>query len=66
MHEAIVPLKERLAEGHKRNVHFYDSVAHSKIITAKVDPLIYEMEKKIFEKVGLNPLQVKDELIDSY
>lgn len=66
MHETIVPLKERLAEGHKRNVLSHGSEAKSKINTAKVDPLIYEMEKEIFEKIGLDPLKVTEELIDSY
>ena len=66
MHERIVPLKERLAEGHKRNVLSHGSKANSKINTAKVDPLIEEMEKEIFEKIGLDPLEVTEEFIDSY
>ena len=66
MHERIVPLKKRLAEGHKRNVFSHGSAAQSKINTAKVDPLIYEMEKEIFKKIGLDPLEVTDEFIDSY
>jgi uncharacterized protein len=66
MHERIVPLKERLAEGHKRNVFSHGSAAQSKINTAKVDPLIYRMEKEIFEKIELDPLEVTDEFIDSY
>jgi uncharacterized protein len=66
MHETIVPLKERLAEGHKRNVFLHGSAAQSKINTAKVDPLIYKMEKEIFEKISLDPLEVTDEFIDSY
>jgi uncharacterized protein len=66
MHDKIVPLQERLAESHKRNVHLHGSAAQSKINTAKVDPLIYEMEKEIFDKIGLDPLEVTDEFIDSY
>ena len=66
MHDKIVPLKERLAEGHKRNIHMHGSAAQSKINTAKVDPLIEEMEKEIFEKIGLDPLEVNHEFIDSY
>jgi uncharacterized protein len=66
MHEKIVPLKERLAEGHKRNVLSHGSAAQSKINTAKVDPMIEEMEKEIFEKIGLDPLEVTEEFIDSY
>ncbi len=66
MHDKIMPLKQRLAEGHKRNVHLHGSAAQSKTNTSKVDPLIYEMEKEIFEKIGLDPLEVTDEFIDSY
>ena len=66
MHERIVSLKERLAEGHKRNVLSHGSSAQSKIDTAKVDLLIEEMEKEIFEKIGLDPLEVTDDFIDSH
>jgi putative nucleotidyltransferase with HDIG domain len=66
MHDRIVPLKERLSEGHKRNVYLHGSAEQSKINTVKVDPLIYEMEKEIFEKLGLDPVEVTEELIDSY
>lgn len=66
MHDKIVPLKQRLAEGHKRNTHLHGSAAQSKINTAKVDPLIEKMEKEIFEKIVLNPLEVTEEFIDSY
>jgi len=65
MHDKIMPLKQRLAEGHERNMHLHGSAAQSKINTAKVDPLIYEMEKEIFEKIGLDPLEVTEECIDS-
>jgi len=65
MHDNIVTLKERLTEAHKRNVFFYDTEAQSKIIIAKVDPLIYRLEKEIFEKVGLDPVEITDEFIDS-
>jgi len=66
MHDEIVPLKERLTEGHKRNIHMHGSAAQSKINTAKVDPLIYEMEKEIFEKIALDPIEVTHDFIDSY
>ncbi len=65
MHDNIVSLEERLTEAHKRNVFFYDTEAQSKIITAKVDPLIHSLEKEIFEKVGLDPVEITDEFIDS-
>jgi len=66
MHDKIVPLKERLAEGHKRNVFSHGSAAKSKINIARVDPMIEKMEKEIFEKIGLDPLEVTNEFIDSY
>jgi len=65
MHERIVPLKQRLCEGHKRNVFLHGSAAQSKINTAKVDPLIYRLEKEIFDKLALDPLEITEELIDS-
>ena len=66
MHDKIVPLEERLKEGHKRNAFLHGSKAQSKINTAKVDPLIYRLEQEIFDKIGLNPCKVTDEFIDSY
>jgi HD superfamily phosphohydrolase YqeK len=65
MHERIVSLEERLTDGHKRNVHFYASPAESKMVTAKIDPLIYELEKQIFDKLDITPLEITNEFIDS-
>jgi len=65
MHDRIVPLKERLQEAHKRNVPLRGTEAQSQIKTAKVDSLIFELEEEIFSKIGLNPLEVTDEFIDS-
>jgi putative nucleotidyltransferase with HDIG domain len=66
MHDKIVPLEERLTDAHKRNVFFYKTEAQSKIITAKVDPLIYSMETEIFDEIDFNPNQITDEFIDSF
>ncbi len=66
MHHKIVPLEQRLIEGHKRNAYQHGSPEQSKINTSKVDPLIYKMEKEIFEKIALDPLEVTEEFIDSY
>ena len=66
MHDKIVPLEERLTEAHKRNALFYGTESQSKIITAKVDPLIYSLEKEIFDEIGLSPLDITDEFIDSF
>jgi HD superfamily phosphohydrolase YqeK len=66
MHDKIVPLEERLTEAHKRNALFYGTEAQCKIITAKVDPLIYSLEMEIFDEIGLSPLDITDEFIDSF
>jgi len=66
MHDKIVPLEERLTEAHKRNVHFYKTEAQRLSTIAKVDPLIYSLEKEIFDEIGLSPLDITDEFIDSF
>ncbi|NQT01794.1 MAG: HD domain-containing protein [Planctomycetes bacterium] len=65
MHDKIVPLEERLTEGHKRNALFYDTEAQRRITIAEVDPLIFKMEKEIFDQISLNPLDITDDFIDS-
>ena len=65
MHDRIVPLKERLEEAHKRNAPPCRRKARRNIDTAKIDGLIYKLEKEIFEEVGLDPLEVTAEFIDS-
>jgi putative nucleotidyltransferase with HDIG domain len=66
MEDRIVPLKDRLEDGHKRNVHLHGTEAQSRINTAAVDPLIYRLEAEIFDKLDLRPLEITDELIDLY
>jgi len=66
MHDEIVPLEERLTEAHKRNVHFYKTEAQRLSTIAKVDPLIYSLEKEIFDKIGSSPLDITDEFIESH
>ncbi|MBW7989120.1 MAG: HD domain-containing protein [Planctomycetes bacterium] len=65
MHDKIVSLQERLTEGHKRHALFSESHSKRKSIIAKVDPLIFKMEKEIFNRIGLNPLDITDDIIDS-
>lgn len=65
MHDKIVPLEERLTEGHKRNALFYESQAQRQAIIAKVDSLIFKMEKEIFDRIGLNPLDITNDFINS-
>jgi putative nucleotidyltransferase with HDIG domain len=64
MEDRIVPLKDRLEDGHKRNVHLHGTKVQSRINTSKVDPLIYRLETEIFDKLGLQPLEITDELVD--
>ena len=55
MHDKIVPLKERLEEAHKRNIHFHGGQTQSDIVTSKVDPLIFALEEEIFSQIDLTP-----------
>ncbi len=64
--DRIVPLKDRLREGHKRNVHLHGTEEQSKIDTAKVDPLVYELEREIFAMVGLEPEGITETFIESF
>ena len=64
MHDKIVPLKDRLEDGHKRNAFLHGVSHQNKINMAEVDSLIYRLEKQISEKIGLNLTTVTDESID--
>jgi len=55
MHDRIAPLKERLEESHKRNVHLHGTKTQSDINTSKVDPLIFKLEEEIFSKIDVTP-----------
>lgn len=63
MHDRIVSLRERLEEAHKRNAPPHNPKSQSKIDTAKIDSLIYRLEKEIFDRAGLDPLEVTAEFI---
>jgi 5'-deoxynucleotidase YfbR-like HD superfamily hydrolase len=64
MRDKIVPLKPRLEEAHKRNALLREIRSASEIDTAKVDSLIFELEQEIFEQIGLDPLEITDELVN--
>ena len=66
MHDEIVPLEQRLKDGHRRNVHFHGTIEQSRINTAKIDPLICRLEEEIFEILDLEPDDITGEFIDSY
>jgi uncharacterized protein len=66
MHNRIVTLKERLEEGHQRNVHLRHTKKQNRINTAEVDRLIFELEEEIFTTIGLDPAEVTEEFIDSH
>jgi putative nucleotidyltransferase with HDIG domain len=61
MHDKIVPLKQRLEEAHKRNAP--RPKAQGGINPTKIDRLIYKLEKEIFDKIGLDPLDVTADLV---
>lgn len=66
MANRIVPLKTRLDDAHKRNIHLHGCRAQSKSIAARVDPLIYGLEKEIFDIIGSDPLSITNELVESH
>ena len=66
MHDRIVSLKKRLEEAHKRYAGWRRANAQSSLDTAKIDRLIYKLEKEIFDKIGLNPNEVTNDFINSY
>jgi len=66
MHDRIVPLKDRLDEAHKRHRHKQGTTAHRRTDTAKVDAQIFKLEQEIFDKIGLSPIGIIDEFVDSY
>ena len=57
MHDKVVPLKKRLDEGHKRNTYLHQTDAPHKINISKIDKLIHNLEREIFQAAGL----VKDQ-----
>jgi uncharacterized protein len=66
MHDKIVTLKERLEEAHQRSASLRNINEQSKIDTAGVDRLIFELEQEIFSKIDLDPLEITEEFIDSH
>lgn len=66
MQDRIVPLKTRLADAHKRNIHLHGSEIQSQINAAVVDPLIYNLEEEIFRVAGLKPGSIDNDFIDAY
>lgn len=64
MHDKIVPLKNRLEEAHRRNICQRGTTAQSKVNTTEVDLLIFRLEEEVFDKIGLNPVEITSEFID--
>jgi hypothetical protein len=65
MHEKIVPLQERLDEGHRRSAAARRKAGlHCNIDTEKIDALIVELEREIFEAIGIKPDEVDDAVIE--
>jgi len=66
MHDKIVPLEERLKDGHQRNVFLHKMQTENSIDITRIDPLIYDLENEIMEQVCLKPVEVTAEFIDLY
>jgi len=66
MHDKIVPLAERLREGHRRNANSHTSRTDNQIDTEKIDRLIYVLQREILAKAALEADEITDEFIDSY
>jgi len=58
MHDRIVPLKERLEEAHRRNVPQRSSADRGKLNTERIDAAIFELEREILDKIGLEPDEI--------
>jgi len=58
MHDKIVPLKERLEEAHRRNAAQRNCANQAKLSTERIDAAIFELEREIFDKIGLEPHEV--------
>lgn len=58
MHDRIVPLKERLEEAHRRNVPQRNCANKAKLNTERIDAAIFELEREIFDTIGLEPDEV--------
>jgi HD superfamily phosphohydrolase YqeK len=58
MHDGIVPLKERLEEAHRRNVPGRNCANQAKLDSERIDAAIFELEREILDKIGLEPHEV--------
>jgi len=58
MHHRIVPLKERLEEAHRRNAAEQNCKSQAKLDTEQIDAAIFELERQIFDKIGLEPDEI--------
>ena len=66
MHDQIVPLQQRLDEAHARSAATYGTDAERDKRIARIDALIFEMEKEIFDEIGIEPDLVDDQFIDRF
>ncbi|MCJ7674172.1 MAG: HD domain-containing protein [Sedimentisphaerales bacterium] len=58
MHDKIVPLKERLEEAHRRNAAQRNCANQAKLNTERIDAAIFELERQILDKIGLETREV--------
>ncbi len=58
MHDKIVPLRERLEEAHRRNAAQRNCKNQAELDAERIDAAIFELEREIFDKIGLEPDEV--------
>jgi hypothetical protein len=59
-HDKIVSLEERFNKGHKRYFTNTNSRALSEEELKKIDSAYFELEKEIFEKIGIDPEKIAE------
>jgi len=61
MHDAIVPLRVRLEEAHKRHAAWRATWSEAEI--AAIDAAIFQLEAEIFTRIGLDPDTVASTIV---
>ena len=66
MHEAIVPLRERLDEAHRRNAARRKAAGIEDADLKEIDAAIFALETELFEDIAMEPDAVTSDLIEAY
>ena len=65
MHDAIVPLRERLDEAHSRNAARRKAAGFDDAEIEEIDAAIFALEAELFDVIALEPNAVTSEWIDA-